>query len=102
LAGFNVLANYWFNRDESLARHPYVALLNLAFVLFEQMPGQHRKAWRALYDHYVFQLGGNPMNALAPSHRDCGRTIDPSALQKFKELLRALLSNTVDDNGDDS
>jgi hypothetical protein len=91
LAGFNVLVNYWFNPDPASARYPYVGFLRLAYALFAQMPQPHRDAWRALYDHYVFQSGGNPMEPLSPVHRDSGRQIDAAGIAKLRTLIRELL-----------
>ena len=91
LSGFNLLMNYWWNRDELAERHPYGALLHLAFLLYRDMPPRHRMAWRALYDHYVFQLDGDPMDALAEAHRYAPRTIDPERVAKLKDALRELL-----------
>ena len=59
---FNILVNSWFNRDEAAARYPFVPMLHLAFRAYRDMTPERRNAWRALYDHYVFQTGGDPMN----------------------------------------
>jgi hypothetical protein len=91
LAGFNVLANYWFNRDPASARYPYVGFLRLAYALFADMPQQHRDAWRALYEYYVFQSGGSPMEPLSPPHRDSGGRIDSDGVAKLRSLIRELL-----------
>lgn len=92
LSGFNVLMNYWWNRDEISARHPYGALLHLAYVLFGDMPDRHRQAWRALYDHYVFQNGGDPMELLDEAHRYYPSKLDPDKIAKLKAALRDLLA----------
>lgn len=91
LDGFNVLMNYWWNRDELSARHPYGALLHLAYVLYGDMPPEHRKAWRALYDHYVFHVGGDPMEPLPPPLRYYPRKLDPERIAKLKDALRDLI-----------
>jgi ribosomal protein L16 Arg81 hydroxylase len=91
LGPFNVLMNYWWSRDEVSARHPYGALLHLAYVLYGDMPPKEREAWRALYDHYVFQTGGDPMEALPPPQRYYPRKLDPTRVDKLKNALRELL-----------
>ncbi|MGE5561944.1 MAG: cupin-like domain-containing protein [Bacillota bacterium] len=91
LAGFNVLMNYWWNRDEVSARHPYGALLHLAYMLYGDMPPEQRQAWRALFDHYVFQTAGDPMEALEPAHRYYARKLDPARVARLKDALRELL-----------
>jgi hypothetical protein len=91
LTRFNVLVNYWFNRDEAADRYPFVLLLRLMFQAYRDMSPEHRNAWRALYDHYVFQAGGDPMEALAAPHRETGSTIDDPAIAELKQLLAELL-----------
>jgi hypothetical protein len=92
LGGFNVLMNYWWSRDEVAARHPYGALLHLAYILYRDMPPEHRAAWRALYDHYVFQTGGEPTEALPPEQQYKGRDVDPEKVARLKDALRDLLA----------
>lgn len=91
LGGFNVLMNYWWNRNELDAGYPYGALLHLAYVLYRDMSPEHRASWRALYDHYVFQTGGDPMEPISSQHRDSEKRFDPSNVGKLKQALRDLL-----------
>ena len=91
LGPFNVLVNYWFNRDEAAASYPFVPMLALAFRAYRDMEPGHREAWRALYDHYVFQAGGDPMDALSQHHRETEQRADPSAIARLKQVLRELL-----------
>jgi len=93
LGPFNVLVNYWFNRDEAAAAYPFVPLLHLAYRAFRDMPPEHRAAWRGLYDHYVFQMSGDPMDAIAGPHRESDRRADPAALGRFRQALREVLGN---------
>lgn len=92
LGSFNVLMNYWWHRDARAAGHPHVAFLHLAYSLFRGMPPEQRESWRALYDHYVFQTGGDPTEALAPAHRYEGRAMAPDRLARLKAALRDLLA----------
>lgn len=90
LSRFNVLTNYWWNRDATAARYPFVPLLHLAYMLYRGMPPGHRKAWRALYEHYVFEDHGDPMEPLSPPHRDFDREVDRKGTAKLRELIREL------------
>jgi hypothetical protein len=92
LGTFNVLMNYWWNRSEVEARHRYGALVHLAYILYRDMPAEQRQAWRALYDHYVFQTGGDPTEALPPHQRYRGRDVDPERGARLKDALRDLLA----------
>ena len=91
LSDFNILVNYWWNRDDSSGRFPYATFLHAAYALYRDMRPAHRNAWRALYDHYVFQVGGNPMDAISPQHWDSDRQIDSGRISKLKAALRELL-----------
>ena len=33
------------------------------------LPPERRELWRRIFDHYVFQTGGDPVAHLAPSQR---------------------------------
>jgi hypothetical protein len=91
LANFNVLVNYWWNHDEVAARHPHVLLLRLAYHLYRGMPPEHRNAWRALYEHYVFENDGDPMEPLSPPHRDFERQIDRAGAARLRRTIQDLL-----------
>ena len=90
LAPFNILVNYWWNRDPG-SSGPYVPLLHLVYQLFRQMPPEHRQAWQALYGHYVFQESGDPMAPLVPQQRESERTISPDGIANLRQLIRELL-----------
>jgi hypothetical protein len=91
LSRFNILMNFWWNRDAAAASYPYVPVLQLVYMLYRHMPPEHRKAWRSLYDHYVFEDQGDPMEALAPQHRDFERDIDGNGVAKLRQTIRELL-----------
>lgn len=92
LSGFNILVNYWWNSDDAAGRHPYVQFLQLAYRMFRGMRADHRAAWRALYDHYVFERDGDPMAPIAPAHRDSEHEFDPESLAKLRQAIRNLLA----------
>jgi len=91
LSDFNILTNYWWNRDDVAARYPYVGLLRLVYQLYRGMRPEHRDAWRALYDHYVFEADGDPMEPLPPPHRDLESEIDREGVAKLQQTIRDLL-----------
>lgn len=91
LSTFNILMNYWWNRDAASAGHSYVGFLQIAYAMFSGMAPEHRQAWRALYDHYVFQSGGDPMQALDEGHRNDPPRLGAPRLEKLRQMLRELL-----------
>jgi len=66
-APFNALVNYWWDAFASGPDAPYTTLL-LAMIAVAERPAPERRAWKALFDHYVFREGGHPLAHLAPEH----------------------------------
>jgi hypothetical protein len=91
LSRFNILTNYWWNRDPAAARYPYVPLLRLVYMLYRGLPAEHRRAWRALYEHYVFEEHGDPMEPISPQHRDFERELSREDAAKLRQMVRELL-----------
>ena len=59
-APFNGLVNYWWDAFPSGPDAPYTAML-LAMITLAERPLAERKAWTALFDHYVFRENGHPL-----------------------------------------
>src|ERR1700733_1554025 len=90
LERFNVLVNYWWNDSESASGSPYDCLLH-AFLSLRHLPENQRAAWRAVFDHYVFQTGGDPVAHLPPDSRGALGAMTPELAAQIKAgLLRRL------------
>ena len=59
-AAFNGLVNYWWDAFSSGPDAPYTAML-LSMITLAERPLAERKAWKALFDHYVFRQDGHPL-----------------------------------------
>jgi hypothetical protein len=59
-APFNGLVNYWWDAFPSGPDAPYTAML-LSMITLAERPLAERKAWKALFDHYVFRENGHPL-----------------------------------------
>lgn len=59
-APFNVLVNYWWDAFPSGPDAPYTAML-LSMIAVAERPAPERRAWKALFDHYVFRENGHPL-----------------------------------------
>lgn len=59
LAPINVLCNYWWNPAPAGPASASDALL-LAISAMRDLPDDQRAAWRAMFDHLVFQVNGAP------------------------------------------
>lgn len=53
LDSFNVLINYWWRQSPEFMDSPVGALM-LAMMCVRDLPQEQRDAWRAHFDHYVF------------------------------------------------
>lgn len=69
LDALNVLVNYWWS--DAIASHhkPILALMH-SMVLMSGLPAVEREAWRALFDHFVFEADGDPGAHLPAGLRD--------------------------------
>lgn len=92
LESFNMLANFWWHRDEVAAAQPFGRLLRLSYELFRDVPPEHRQAWRALFDYWVFEASGDPGAHLAPEQRTEQRPLTAEAIAKFKQALAELFA----------
>ncbi|MFT3996369.1 MAG: cupin-like domain-containing protein [Asticcacaulis sp.] len=55
---FNVLVNYWWNRAEPDLSAPMQAFFH-ALTMVRQLPEDQRAAWKAMFDAFVFEEGGD-------------------------------------------
>jgi len=62
---FNVLVNYWWDAFSAGPDAPHTTML-LAMIAIAERPEGERKAWKALFDHYVFRENGHPLDHLPP------------------------------------
>jgi hypothetical protein len=62
-APFNGLVNYWWDAFASGPDAPYTGML-LAMIAIAERPAPERRAWKALFDHYVFRENGHPLSHL--------------------------------------
>lgn len=67
IAPFNALVNYWWDAFAAGPDAPYTTLL-LAMIAIAERPAPERRAWKALFDHYVFRQNGHPLAHLPPDH----------------------------------
>lgn len=64
-APLNGLVNYWWDGFAAGPDAPYTTML-LAMIAIAERPEPERKAWAALFDHYVFRRNGHPLAHLPP------------------------------------
>ena len=59
LEPFNVLVNYWWEQAPAGAGSPFESMIH-GLLGIGGLPEAERRAWRAMFDHYVFQTGEDP------------------------------------------
>jgi hypothetical protein len=90
LERFNVLVNYWWNPARAFGGSPLDCLLHGVLAL-RDLPPVQRDIWRMVFDHYVFQRNGDPMDHLAPEHRGMFGAMTPEQAQEIKSVLARIL-----------
>lgn len=90
LESFNVMINYWWNTTPAYMDSPQNTLLH-ALLSLRDRPEQEKRAWRAMFDYYVFGPAGKaaahlPESArgnLAPLDEDMARRLRARLLQRL-------------------
>lgn len=83
---FNVLVNYWWFDGTRGAASPFAALVH-GIMAVSALPASRRDAWRQIFEHYVFQTNGNPVEHLAPEHRGMLGEMTPQLAAYMREWL---------------
>jgi hypothetical protein len=87
----NILVNYWWNPGPADAGSPMHALGH-GLLTISHLPEDKRKAWRVLFDHYVFRLNGDPAEHIPPSARGIIGRSTPELRRMIKQYLMRSLS----------
>ncbi len=78
LSEHNVLVNYWWKDAPAPALDSALDALLLALLGLRDLPPSQRRAWRALFDHYVFAAGEETAGHI-PARGAAQRSRDPRA-----------------------
>jgi len=85
----NILVNYWWSPAREDLGSPWDALLH-GITALRGLPADQRRAWRALFDHYVF-AGEEQGGAHLPD--DIKGVLGPLSPQRIAELKEDLRAN---------
>jgi hypothetical protein len=88
LDGLNVLVNYWWDAARTDLGSPFDALMH-GMMTLRNLPADQRRAWRALFDHYVFLTGDDPAAHLPPHARGI---LDADGPEDIVQMRRALIA----------
>lgn len=84
---FNVLVNYWWDAAPTGIGSPWDAMMH-GMMSLRALPPDQRRAWRAMFDYYVFQTGGDPA-AHIPD--DAKGILGPPTAKALAQMRRTLL-----------
>jgi len=82
----NMLVNYWWTPPDQGRGRPTDAMMH-AILAIRDMPRPHRDAWRALFDHYVFEDEGPAATHLPANRRGVLGVMDAPAVRMVRAAL---------------
>lgn len=89
LAPVNILVNYWWDAARPDLGSPWDVLLH-AVASLRGLPPEQRRAWRAMFDQYVFLENGDPGGHLPEHARGILARDTPDDI---KQLMQDLVTN---------
>jgi hypothetical protein len=90
LAPMNVLVNYWWEEAPAAAGSPFECMVH-GLLAISALPEAERRAWRSLFDHYVFRTGGDPAAHLEAHAKGVLGPLTPQLAEQMRGfLLRGL------------
>jgi hypothetical protein len=91
LEDFGALINFWWRDGEPPLLTPLNALYH-AVITVKDLPPKEKKAWRNMFDHYIFGDDGDPVEHLPESGRGLLGKRTPELVERVKKLLIKALS----------
>jgi len=86
LSPFNILVNYWWEDPPARAGEAFESMVH-AILGIANLPPERRRAWRAMFNHYVFREAGDPVAHLAPEHRGILGPPTPQLRERIRQFL---------------
>ncbi len=90
LEPFNALVNYWWDAFAAGPDAPYASML-LGLISIAERPAAERRAWRALFDHYVFRPERHPLEHLPPEQHGLLGPLRPDNYRRIRAWVMRLL-----------
>jgi hypothetical protein len=87
LAPFNVLMNYWWTEPGVNPRLVESALLH-SLMAIGPLSDRQRAAWKAVFDHLVFRVNGDPVAHIPPQIRGALGTLTPDLRDRIRTTIR--------------
>jgi hypothetical protein len=85
----NLSVNYWW-LDAPEVAEPFAAMAH-ALLALTPLSASRRELWHRMFEHYVFQAGGDPVPYLPPDRRGMLGTLSPELQTHMRtQLIRSL------------
>ena len=86
LGAFNVMVNYWWNTTPAFMDTPWNTLLH-GLLSLRGRPEAEKRAWRAIFDHYLFGPGELAAAHLPEAARGPLGTLDEMGARRLRANL---------------
>lgn len=90
LDALNVLVNYWWRDLPPEAGSPFEVLVH-GLLAVRHLPAPQRAAWRAIFDHYLFEANGDPAAHLPDDRKGVLGPLTPRLAQNIRAFLKRAL-----------
>jgi hypothetical protein len=87
----NALVNYWWTDAVPGSGSPFECLVH-AILTIRSMPEPQRAMWRKMFDHYIFETGGDPVAHLPPEHRGILGRLTPQLANYIRTWLQRAMT----------
>jgi hypothetical protein len=86
----NLSVNYWWLEEPQGGAEPFAALAH-GLLALTPLSASRREFWRKMFEHYVFQVNGDPVPYLPPDRRGMLGTLTPEIQSHMRtQLIRSL------------
>ena len=86
----NVLVNYWWRDMPPEVGTPFAVLLH-GLLAVRHLPAPQRAAWRAIFDHYLFEANGDPAAHLPDDRKGVLGPLTPRLARNIRAFLKRAL-----------
>jgi hypothetical protein len=85
------MMNFWWRDAPAYMFTPLITLMH-SLLSIRELPARERAAWRTVFDHYIFQTGGDPMEHLPLKTRGIMGEMTPERVLRLRQhLVRSLV-----------
>ncbi|MGN6850456.1 MAG: cupin-like domain-containing protein [Sphingomicrobium sp.] len=90
LEAVNLFINYWWTDAQPGMGNPYDALAYTMFAI-KGLPPEQRAVWRNVFDHYVYEVNGDPGAHMPEDARGILGELNPAMIDRLRDYLRLVL-----------